>query len=85
MIKELNLSRADIEESLKKILYNNHMATYLLLARTGGPYNNRVPEVLNQSCRTTTRTKTVQISINQNKKERRTKKGTLLFHKFNHT
>lgn len=45
MIKELNLSRADIEESLKKVLYNNHMATYLLLSRTGGPYNNRVPEL----------------------------------------
>ena len=49
MIKELNLSRSEIEESLKKALYNNHMATYLLLSRTGGPYNNnRIPEVLNQ-------------------------------------
>lgn len=83
MIKELNLSRADIEESLKKILYNNHMATYLLLARTGGPYNNRVPEVLNQSCRTTIRTKTVKYQLI--KTEKGNKKGTLLFHIFNHT
>lgn len=47
MIKELSLNRAEIEESLKKTLYNNIMATYLLLSRTGGPYNNHIPEVYN--------------------------------------
>ena len=45
MAKELSLSRSEIEESLKKSLYNNLMATYLLLSRTGGPYNNSIPEV----------------------------------------
>ncbi len=49
MCKELSLNRTEIEESLKKTLYNNIMATYLLLARHGGNYNNRVlsNEVLN--------------------------------------
>jgi hypothetical protein len=42
MIKELSLNRTEIEESLKKALYNNIMATYLLLTRTGGIYNNRI-------------------------------------------
>jgi hypothetical protein len=43
MCKELSLNRNEIEESLKKALYNNIMATYLLLARHGGNnYNNRV-------------------------------------------
>ena len=45
MIKELSLSRTEIEEALKKTLYNNLMATYLLLARHGGSYNNRLYEV----------------------------------------
>lgn len=42
MIKELSLNRNEIEDSLKKCLYNNIMATYLLLSRTGGIYNNRL-------------------------------------------
>jgi hypothetical protein len=45
MIRELSLNRVEIEESLKKGLYNNIMATYLLLARNGGIYNNRLVEV----------------------------------------
>ncbi len=49
MTKELSLNRTEIEESLKKALYNNIMATYLLLSRTGGPYNNRIPEVFNKT------------------------------------
>lgn len=40
MSKELSLNRTEIEESLKKALYNNIMAIYLLLARHGGSYNN---------------------------------------------
>ncbi len=49
MTKELSLSRTEIEESLKKALYNNIMATYLLLSRTGGPYNNHIPEVFTKN------------------------------------
>jgi hypothetical protein len=46
MCKELSLNRNEIEESLKKALYNNIMATYLLLARHGGNYNNYNNRVL---------------------------------------
>ena len=46
MCKELSLNRTEIEESLKKTLYNNIMATYLLLARHGGNYNNYNNRVL---------------------------------------
>lgn len=43
MIKELSMSRKEVEESLKKSLYNNIMATYLLLSqRNKGIYNNRI-------------------------------------------
>ena len=41
MINELSLNPDDIDQSLKNSMYNNIMATYLLLSRTGGVYNNQ--------------------------------------------